>query len=206
MRYCRAVRQSSAGRCRRPTTDDHLAGLSDEAIITSWMGDRDDLAELVAQRVEGTAGASPTVHHLRRRARRRAVCGRACPDRGRVGGTAAEIQPVLAAAGLGGAFTGVVSADDVVHGKPHPEGYLAGARAARWGPPLDPARVVAFEDTEAGVAVGHRGGDAVHRRVGHPPACAARRRAADRARDRSPADRGSVSVWPCFLTARRSPT
>ena len=29
----------------------HLAGLSDEAIISSWMGERDDLAELVAQRV-----------------------------------------------------------------------------------------------------------------------------------------------------------
>ena len=44
------------------------------------------------------------------------------------GATAAEITPVLEAAGLTDAFVGVISADEVVHGKPHPEGYLHALR------------------------------------------------------------------------------
>ena len=58
---------------------------------------------------------------------------------------------MLAAAGLSDAFTGVVSSDDVVRGKPDPEGYLAALVLLGGDAPLDPARVVAFEDTEAGV-------------------------------------------------------
>ena len=45
------------GELGRPLSEadyrDHLAGLSDEAIITAWMGERADLPALVARRVEG---------------------------------------------------------------------------------------------------------------------------------------------------------
>jgi len=44
----------------------------------------------------------------------------------------------------------VVTADDVAQGKPHPEGYLRAVTLLGEG--LDPSGVVAFEDTEAGVA------------------------------------------------------
>ena len=59
-----------------------------------------------------------------------------------------EIEPVVAAAGLGELFATVVAADDVVRGKPDPESYLLALRA------LGTARreTLAFEDTEAGVA------------------------------------------------------
>ena len=43
----------------------------------------------------------------------------------------AEIEPVVAAAGIAGEVTAIVAADDVEHGKPHPEAYLTRARAAR---------------------------------------------------------------------------
>jgi mannitol-1-/sugar-/sorbitol-6-phosphatase len=51
----------------------------------------------------------------------------------------------LAAAGI--EATVVVTADDITHGKPHPEPYLAGARAIG----VDPANCVVFEDAPAGV-------------------------------------------------------
>lgn len=48
----------------------------------------------------------------------------------------------------------LVAADDVEHGKPHPEGYLAAARALR----ADPARCVVVEDAPAGVVAGRSAG------------------------------------------------
>lgn len=51
----------------------------------------------------------------------------------------------------------LVGADDVRHGKPHPEGYLAAALALG----LDPARCVVFEDTSAGIEAGRAAGCAV---------------------------------------------
>jgi sugar-phosphatase len=51
----------------------------------------------------------------------------------------------LAAAGITASV--VVTADDVVNGKPHPEPYLAGAKAID----VDPAQCVVFEDAPAGI-------------------------------------------------------
>ncbi|MEW2620828.1 HAD-IA family hydrolase [Streptomyces sp. NPDC048106] len=59
----------------------------------------------------------------------------------------AEVR--LAAAGLPLPET-MVSADDVVHGKPHPEGYLRAA--ALLG--VEPADTIVFEDSGAGVRAG----------------------------------------------------
>ena len=69
------------------------------------------------------------------------------------GAAHAEIAGVLAAAGLVDAVTAVISSDTVTDGKPHPEGYLRALTVLRdRGVDAAPAEVVAFEDTEAGVA------------------------------------------------------
>jgi HAD superfamily hydrolase (TIGR01509 family) len=65
------------------------------------------------------------------------------------GAARCEVEPVLAAAGLAGSITAIVSSDDVADGKPHPESYLRALELL--GGDLRPDEVVAFEDTEAGV-------------------------------------------------------
>ncbi len=62
----------------------------------------------------------------------------------------AEIEPVLAGAGIEAEIRFLVTADDVVNGKPSPDGYLKVLDLLEAHD--DPTRVVAFEDTEAGVA------------------------------------------------------
>jgi sugar-phosphatase len=57
---------------------------------------------------------------------------------------------VLEASGLADALTTIVSADDVVRGKPDPEGYLKALALLDGG--IEAAEVLVFEDTEAGVA------------------------------------------------------
>ncbi|EOR70417.1 HAD family hydrolase [Thermobifida fusca] len=63
-------------------------------------------------------------------------------------------------------FRGIISADDVTVGKPHPEGYLSGAELVGYGP----EHIVVFEDTPAGIMAGRNAGMRV---VGvtttHPP-------------------------------------
>ena len=66
----------------------------------------------------------------------------------------AEIEPVIEAAGLASELATIVAADDVAHGKPHPEGYLTALE--RLG--VDPGEAIAFEDTEAGIASAKRAG------------------------------------------------
>ena len=64
------------------------------------------------------------------------------------GAFAEEIEPVVAAAGLAPYVRALVAADHVTHGKPDPEGYLRAAELLE----VSPTELVAFEDTEAGVA------------------------------------------------------
>ena len=69
------------------------------------------------------------------------------------GATRAEIEPVVAAAGLADCFCAIVDGEDVAHGKPHPESYeLALGLLGRHASGLAAGEVVAFEDTEAGIA------------------------------------------------------
>ncbi|MCU1691219.1 MAG: HAD-superfamily hydrolase, subfamily variant 3 [Frankiales bacterium] len=56
-----------------------------------------------------------------------------------------------------GPFDLSVAGDEVVHGKPHPEPYLAAAEALG----VDPTRCVVLEDSPAGVASGEAAGCAV---------------------------------------------
>jgi beta-phosphoglucomutase len=144
----------------RPLTEreyfDQLAGLSEEAIVGGWLGvDGDELHALVAERIEryrAVAADGATVPVAVRDAVRFAA---ARVPVGIVSGAfRAEIEPVLAGAGIADAVALVVAADDVADGKPHPAGYLRAVEALA----LPAAEVAAFEDTEAGVAAAKAAG------------------------------------------------
>jgi beta-phosphoglucomutase len=124
-----------------------LSGLSEEEIIGRWLGRVDD--ELIADRiaryralVSDGGTVYPEVRDAVRYAAGRvpvAICS---------GAFAEEIEPVVAAAALTPYVRAIVAADHVSHGKPDPEGYLRAAELLE----VPPAEIVAFEDTEAGVA------------------------------------------------------
>jgi len=129
---------------------DELVGLSDPEIVRTWLGpDHPDVEAVIAERVERYRAAvadGSTVHeHVREAVRYAAervpiaICS---------GAARAEIEPVIEAAGLAPCFRAIVSSDDVVAGKPDPEGYTK--TLAELG--ADAADAVVFEDTEAGVA------------------------------------------------------
>jgi beta-phosphoglucomutase len=141
----------------RPLTEDdyyeQLAGHTEEEIFRRWTG-RDD-PELISERIrryrarvfDGStvdAEARAAVHYA--------------ASKGPVGVVSSaargEIEPVLAAAGLDDVFEVVVSAEDVTHGKPHPEAYERAA--SMLGVPA--AEILAFEDSEAGVAAAKAAG------------------------------------------------
>ena len=138
----------------RPLTEEQyysqLAGLAEEAIIGGWLGvDGPLLASLVDERIESyttEAADGSTVAEPVRQAVRYAAAR--VPVAIVSGAFRAEIVPVVEAAGLATEITAIVAADDVEHGKPHPEGYLRALE--RLG--VDPTGVIAFEDTEAGIA------------------------------------------------------
>jgi beta-phosphoglucomutase len=135
---------------------DRLAGLSDPEIVRTWLGrDHPDVDTVIAERVERYRAAvadGSTVHEHVREAVRFAA--------GRVplavcsGAVRAEIAPVLESTGLMPCFGAIVSADDVVEGKPHPEGYVQAI--ALLG--ADPRETAVFEDTEAGIAAARDAG------------------------------------------------
>jgi beta-phosphoglucomutase len=139
---------------------DRLAGLSDPEIVHRWLGSHNDSEAVVHQRVtryrELVADGSTITPAVRR-----AVAGAAArvPVAIVSGASAAEIRPVVAAAGLEPSFAAIVTSDDVRHGKPHPEGYeIALRRLAGRAPGLQPADVTVLEDTEAGVAAAKAAG------------------------------------------------
>jgi len=128
---------------------DELAGLSDPEIVRTWLGeDHPDVDEVIGERVNryrAAVGDGSSIHEEVREAVRYAservplaICS---------GAARAEIEPVVEAAGLARYFHAIVSSDDVVHGKPDPEGYLKTLRLL--GRPTD---ALVFEDTEAGIA------------------------------------------------------
>ena len=131
---------------------DELAGLSDPEIVRTWLGrDHPDVDAVIGERIEryraAVADGSSVHEHVREALRYAAtrvplaVCS---------GAARAEIEPVVEAAGLAPLLRGIVSSDDVAEGKPDPEGYLKAMRELLDG--VDPADVLVFEDTEAGIA------------------------------------------------------
>jgi beta-phosphoglucomutase len=145
---------------------DHLAGLSDPEIVRTWLGrDHPDLDAVLAERVAryraAVADGSSVHEHVRDAVRYAsalvplAVCS---------GAARAEIEPVLEASGLAPLFRGIVSSDDVVEGKPHPEGYLKALAELVDG--VDAGEVLVFEDTEAGIASAKAAGTKVFAKQG----------------------------------------
>jgi beta-phosphoglucomutase-like phosphatase (HAD superfamily) len=139
---------------------DRLAGLSDPEIVHRWLGDRDDSESVISRRVtryrELVADGSTVTAAVRRAV---AYAAGRVPVAIVSGASAAEIRPVVAAAGLEQVFAAVVTSDDVRHGKPHPEGYeIALRRLEGRAPGLRPQEVTVLEDTEAGVAAAKAAG------------------------------------------------
>jgi beta-phosphoglucomutase len=129
---------------------DQLAGLSDPEIVKTWLGeDHPDVQAVIDERVsryrEAAADGSTVHEHVREAVRHAAqrtalaICSGAARD---------EIEPVVEAAGIAACFSAIVTSDDVVHGKPDPEGYVKTLTLLE----ADPAEAVVFEDTEAGIA------------------------------------------------------
>jgi beta-phosphoglucomutase len=129
---------------------DELAGLSDPEIVRTWLGrDHPDVDAVIAERVEryraAVAGGSSVHEHVREAVRLAAarvplaICS---------GAARAEIEPVVESAGLAPLLRGIVSSDDVVEGKPDPEGYVKALELLG----VQGADTVVFEDTEAGIA------------------------------------------------------
>lgn len=142
---------------------DELAGLSDPEIVRTWLGeDHPDVDVVIAERVNryrAAVGDGSSIHeHVRdavRYAAERvplAICS---------GAARAEIEPVVEAAGLAACFHAIVSSDDVVHGKPDPEGY-----ETTLGLLGRPADTLVFEDTEAGIASAKNAGLRVIAKLG----------------------------------------
>ena len=148
------IYQGLFARYGRPLSEEEyvaqLAGLTEEAIVGGWLGvDGPLLGSLIAERIAAYAAEAAdgaTVPEEVRSAVRYAA--ERVPVAIVSGAFRAEIEPVVAAAGLAEQVTAVVAADDVEQGKPHPEGYLRALEVLG----LDAGEVVAFEDTEAGIA------------------------------------------------------
>jgi beta-phosphoglucomutase len=129
---------------------DQLAGLSDPEIVRTWLGnDHPDVQAVIDERVrryrEAVADGSSVDEHTREAVR---YAGERVPLAICSGAARAEIEPVVGAAGLAPCFQAVVTSDDVVHGKPDPEGYVRALGLLG----VEPADALVFEDTEAGIA------------------------------------------------------
>jgi len=146
----------------RPLTDDEyyetLAGRSEEAIIGTWLGvEGDALESLVEERIErylARCGRGETVSDPVRDAVAYAA-GR-MPVAVVSGAFRREIEPVLVGAGLARHVSVLVTADDVERGKPDPAAYSLAVDLLGGG--IAASDVVAFEDTEAGVASANAAG------------------------------------------------
>jgi beta-phosphoglucomutase-like phosphatase (HAD superfamily) len=131
---------------------DRLAGLSDPEIVRTWLGeDHPDVDAVIEERIVRYRAASADGSSIEEPARAAARYAAARVPVAIVSGAArAEIEPVLEAAGLTSLFTAIVTADDIAHGKPDPEGYQRALELL--GGALNPKDVLVFEDTEAGIA------------------------------------------------------
>ena len=128
-----------------------LAGNTEKAIIHGWLGvEGEELEALVEKRIDRYVRAAdgstvpPAVRDAVRHAASRVPVAIVS------GAYRREIEPVVEKAGLTDAVRVLVAADDVTRGKPDPEGYIRALEALAGH--LEPADVVAFEDTEAGIA------------------------------------------------------
>jgi HAD superfamily hydrolase (TIGR01509 family) len=137
---------------------DTLAGHSDPEIVRMWLGaDHPDVDEVIAQRTalyvaavaDGSSISEPVREAVRYAAERVPVAVAS-------GAARAEIEPVLAAAGLAGFIKVLVSVDEVAAGKPDPESYLRALELLDGD--LAAGDVTVLEDTDAGIAAAKAAG------------------------------------------------
>jgi beta-phosphoglucomutase len=130
-----------------------LAGLSDPEIVEKWLGD--PRPDLVKRKIEAYRRATRsgetielmTVYALIEAANQVRL--------GIVSGSSRdEIEPVLESSRLGRVVSVVIAAEDVVQGKPHPEGYRRALHALG----VEPPDAVAVEDSDVGVAAAKAAG------------------------------------------------
>jgi beta-phosphoglucomutase len=131
---------------------DELAGLSDPEIVRTWLGrEHPNVDEVIERRVvryrELVADGSSVPEAVRDATR---YAAERVPVAIVSGAARAEIETVIEAAGLSDAVRAIVAAEDVDYGKPHHDGYLRALELLGGG--LNASDVLAFEDTEAGVA------------------------------------------------------
>lgn len=121
------------------------AGRDGEDGLTDRLLDR--RTELYLDAVAGRSPVRPAAAGFARRAAARVPVAIAS------GAARREIEAVLESAGLRELFPVVVAAEDVERGKPDPEGYLRALRQLEEhaGRTLDPATVLVFEDSAAGL-------------------------------------------------------
>jgi beta-phosphoglucomutase len=100
-----------------------LVGLTDQDVVKTWLGhdDADLVAEYVRAYVDRAGDGSTITPAVREAIRGAAGVARLAI----VSGAPREaIEAALGGAGLGDAIGTIVAAEDVVRGKPDPEGYL----------------------------------------------------------------------------------
>jgi beta-phosphoglucomutase len=128
---------------------DELAGLSDPEIVRTWLGrDHPDVDEVIEERIRryraAVADGSTVPEDVRAAVR---YAAERVPVGLVTGAARAEVDPVIAAAHLAGAFAAIVAAEDVERGKPEPDGY----DLVRTKLEVAANDVLVFEDTEVGV-------------------------------------------------------
>ncbi len=141
----------------RPITEaeyyEHLAGHTDEEMLIRWFGSSND--DWIADRIDrynALAADGSTIDADMRAALRFAA------ERVPVAIVSAaarrEIDVVVDGAAIRASLALIVSQDDVVNGKPHPECYLTAARLLG----VEPGALLVFEDTDVGVAAAKTAG------------------------------------------------
>ncbi len=137
---------------------DRLAGLSDPEIVRIWLGeDHPDVEVVLTERIDRYCALVADGSTVSAAAREAVLyAAERVPVAVVSGAHRAEVEPVLAAAGLADAVEILVAADDIERGKPDPEGYLRALERLDEGIPA--AEVTVFEDTEAGVAAAKAAG------------------------------------------------
>lgn len=135
-------------------------GRRNEYIVPLWLGDRatPHVVEEVADAKESLyrlfvalegltplPGASEWVHRLRQMGWKQAI-GSSAPRR--------NVDVMVEAIGLAECFETTVAAEDVVHGKPAPDVFLAAAKALG----VPPDQCVVVEDAAAGIEAARRAG------------------------------------------------
>jgi HAD superfamily hydrolase (TIGR01509 family) len=134
---------------------EELAGLPDEEILKTWLGnEHPELTRLLQERVRRYAVqwrpsmVPASVRQAINHASERIPIGLVSAA------LRADIDVALGGSGLARAFGVVVAAEDVARPKPDPEGYLRAAELLG----AQPTDVVVFEDTDLGVAAAKSSG------------------------------------------------